>query len=250
MPPATDAAALLRTYPRRRPELPAAQARIYVEEYRRNRRGESSLTRIVQRLEGWMHEQMRSRQQVSSILEVGAGTLNHLPYEGPVPRYDIVEPFEELWRDSGHRERVTTFYRDIGEVPADPPYDRILSVAVLEHLTDLPSIVAQCIQRLHPEGEFAAAFPSEGGLLWGLSWRLTTGVSYRLRTGLDYAALMHHEHVNTADDIVGVLRHFFADVQVDRFPGPTRHSSFYSAARARCPRMQQAEAWLAAHFPA
>jgi hypothetical protein len=237
---------LLDSYPRLRPPLPEAQARIYVAEYRRNRRGESVLTRVVQRLEGWMHQAVRSVAPVDSLLELGAGTLNHVPYEPLVARYDVVEPFEDLCRDSPHRSRISQFYGDVTEIPTDHRYDRIVSVAVLEHLTDLPAVVAESVLRLCPTGELASAFPSEGGMLWALAWRLTTGVSYRLRTGLSYQALMRHEHVNTAEDILGVLRYFFGDVMVTRHPLPGAHTSFYTAARAMRPDQARAQAWLRA----
>jgi SAM-dependent methyltransferase len=201
---------------------------------------------MVQRLEAWMHRQVQGGPRQGAILEIGAGTLNHLPFERNWERYDVVEPFEDLWRDSPARARVTRFYSDIADVPLEPRYDRIISVAVLEHLTDLPAIVAQSALRLRADGEFTAAFPSEGGALWGLAWRATTGVSYRMRTGLPYAAVMRHEHVNTAAEIRAVLGYFFDRLALARFPAPLHHLSFYTAVRARGPRRLRAEPWLAA----
>jgi hypothetical protein len=240
----SDAEALLSSYPRARPPLSSEHARIYVEEYRRNRRGDSPLAAMVQRLEGWMHDAIKSPASTGSILEIGAGTLNHVPFENGRAPYDIVEPFEELWRDSPHRHKVGQFYRDIAEVPLTLSYDRILSVAVLEHLTDLPRMVAESVRRLDDKGRFAAAFPSEGGLLWGLAWRLTTGVSYRLRNRLPYSVVMKHEHVNSADDILRVLTYFFGTVRVRRFPLRWRHLSFYTVAIAANPLKARAETWL------
>jgi hypothetical protein len=224
--------------------LPAANERIYVDEYRRNRCGGSPLTRLVQGLEGWMQRQVAAGPAPGAILELGAGTLNHVSYETGWTCYDVVEPFEELWRDSPFRSQITTFYRDVADVPRDRAYDRILSVAVLEHLTDLPAIVAESVIRLKGDGEFAAAFPSEGGVLWGLAWRTTTGVSYRLRTGLRYASVMRHEHVNRAREILQVLGYFFQRLTVTRFPPLPHHLSFYTAVRARGPDVRRAREWL------
>src|SRR5205807_2443582 len=94
--------------------------------------------------ESWMHRTVANGTPGSRILELGAGTLNHLKFEPPADVYDVVEPFRALWDDSPYRTRVTTFYKDLGEIPDDHLYDRILSIAVLEHLTDLPRIVARC----------------------------------------------------------------------------------------------------------
>ena len=145
-----------------------------------------------------MHKMAANRGGRGSILELGAGSLNHFPYEARAPVYDCVEPFRELYEASAFRRRIRNLYEDIKDIPAYAGYDRILSVAVLEHLEDLPSIVARCGLLLSDVGVFQAGIPTEGGFLWGALWRLTTGVSYRLRTGLDYSTVMRHEHVNTA----------------------------------------------------
>jgi len=193
-----------------------------------------------------MHRQIACRRSSGSdsILEIGAGTLNHLPYEGHWKRYDIVEPFRELYQDSDQRQRVRTIYSDIREVPEQNRYDRVLSVAVLEHLTNLPEVVARSALLLTPTGTFQAGIPSEGGFLWGAAWRCTTGVSYRVRTGLSYGDLMRHEHVNDAAEILAVLRHFFSTVTVRRFPLPFHHLSFYACAEAAGARADFCAAFL------
>ena len=98
------------------------------------------------------------------LLEIGAGNLNHVPYLPEDCSYDVVEPFQELWRDSAHRSRVRHVYSDVREIPPGAHYDCIFSVAVLEHLTDLPFILARSGLLLREGGTFRAGFPSEGGL--------------------------------------------------------------------------------------
>jgi 2-polyprenyl-3-methyl-5-hydroxy-6-metoxy-1,4-benzoquinol methylase len=181
------------------------------------------------------------------ILEIGAGTLNHVPFEQSVDAYDVVEPFHTLWEDSPARSRVRTYYDDLGDVPNDLRYGRIISVAVLEHLDNLPWVIARSATMLSPGGLFQAGFPSEDGLLWGLSWRLTTGIAYRLRTGLDYAVVMHHEHLNSAREIITLVEYFFSEVQLSRFPLPFHHLSFYAAVSAREPRLDRCQSFLSEH---
>ncbi len=227
--------ALLARYPKSRPPLPDRHERVYVEHYRFNRAGDHGMPRLAQKLEAWMHRRV-ARGSPDTVLEIGAGTLNHVPYHPGAGVYDAVEPFRELWEDSPHRSRVRRIYASIEEVPPAERYDAVLSVAVLEHLTNLPAVVAEAARKLRAGGVFRAAFPSEGGLLWGLAWRFTTGVEFRLRHGLDYGALMRHEHVNTASEILAVLRHFFERVEIARFPLGGKHLSFYTAAEASGPR--------------
>ena len=132
--------------------------------------------------------------------------------------------------------KVRAFYNDISDVPAGRRYRRVTSVAVLEHLDDLPAMVARSGAATRQDGVFQAGIPSEGGSMWTLAWKTTTGVAYRLRNRLDYGVLMRHEHLNTAAEIEAVVGHFFADVRVARFPLPWRQLSFYSYLEAREPR--------------
>jgi SAM-dependent methyltransferase len=237
----TPAARLLRTYPRSRPPLSAAHQASYVEHYRANRSGEG-ISRIVVPLEAWMHRQV-VRRPAETILEIGAGNLNHVPYHRGVKAYDAVEPFRELWEDSPHRSSVRTIFGDIAEIPEQASYDLVLSIAVLEHLTDLPFLLARSALLLREGGCLCAGFPSEGGFLWGLAWRSTTGIAYRLKRGLDYGAIMRHEHVNSAREILLLLSYFFAEVEVARFPTPWHFLSFYTVASAAAPRLDRCREW-------
>ncbi len=236
-------APLLARYPKTRPPLPAAYAAVYEREYKMNREGGSFVTRISSGLESWMHRRVAAGP-AGDVLELGAGTLNQLPYEPENAAYDVVEPFTALYAQSPHRGRVRKVYADIGEVPADHRYARITSVAVLEHLDDLPAIVARAALLLADGGVFQAGIPSEGGFLWTLAWRTTTGVAYWRRNRLDYGVLMRHEHLNTAAEIEAVVAHFFGDVRLSRFPLPLRQLSFYSYLEARRSNRAVAEAFL------
>ena len=237
--------AILAQYPKTRPPLPAAYQAVYEREYRLNRDGGSFVTRISSGLEGWMHRRVATLAGEGDVLELGAGTLNQLDYEPPQAGYDIVEPFVALYADSPLLPRLRHVYADIGEVPAERRYRRITSVAVLEHLVDLPGIVARSALLLDPAGVFQAGIPSEGGFVWTLAWRTTTGVAYWRRNRLDYGVLMRHEHVNTAAEIEAVVGHFFGELDVARFPLPGRQLSFYSYLAARRPNRERAAAYLA-----
>ena len=235
--------ALLSTYPRSRPALSPEQQASYVEHYRRNRAGEQGLSRTVAKLESWMHRRVSEGITAGNLLEIGAGNLNHVPYLPETCTYDAVEPFRELLRDSPHRLRVRRVYSSLEEIPQSASYDCIFSVAVLEHLTDLPFILARSGLLLRQGGTFRAGFPSEGGLLWGLAWRLTTGLEYRLRRGLRYGAIMRHEHLNTASEILTLLDYFYQRVEISRFPLPVEHLSFYTTATASAPRLNRCKSF-------
>jgi hypothetical protein len=170
-----------------------------------------------------------------ATLEIGAGTLNQLPYEPSTAPYDVVEPFVALYRDSPHRSRVRNLYAAIEDVPAENRYDRVTSIATFEHVCALPAMVARAAAVLNPGGVLRAAIPSEGTLLWGLAWRCTTGLEFRMRHGLDYGVMMRYEHVNTAAEIEAVLRERFQSVRTRTF-GVSRGLSLYQCLICSHPR--------------
>ncbi len=234
---------LLNDFPRIRPQLPPVYQDIYEQEYKDNRSGQNPVQNLSQRVESWMHRQVAGQASNGSILEIGAGTLNHMPYEKETS-YDIIEPFTLLYEDSPHRERVRTAYTDICDVPDTLCYQRIISVAVLEHLEELPLTLAISACLLEPGGAFQAGIPSEGGFLWGLGWRTTTGLSYRVRTGLSYKTCMQHEHINNAPEIIALVKHFFKRVELRYFPLPHHHLSLYVYLHATEPEVNNCKLYL------
>jgi hypothetical protein len=180
-------------------------------------------------MESWMHRQVAKdvagKNEAPSTLEIGAGTLNHLRYEPPSSRYDVVEPITALAANSPLRSRIGAVFEDVRDV-RERRYERIISVAAFEHYANLPDIVSCCSDLLVPGGKLRVAIPSEGALLWTLGWKLTTGLEFRRRYGLDYSVLMKHEHVNTATEIEAVLRAFFSTVKRSLL-GITANLSFY-----------------------
>jgi SAM-dependent methyltransferase len=215
--------------------------RVYEAEYIRNREGNGIVQSFAMRLEGWMHRMVSkcgADHSNGPVLELGAGTLNHLSYEPNVTTYDVAEPFLSLLDVGNRRSRLRSVYRDIHDIEGQDIYSRILSIATLEHVLDLPQLVERAAHLVRPDGIFQSAIPSEGGLLWYLSWRYGTGLPFYLRTGLSYKELMAHEHVNNAEEIETVIRYYYEDVLVRRFPTRWLHGSFYTYIEGAKPRVR------------
>ena len=212
----SDVERVLSSFPKVRPELPETYWKLYAEHYRRNREGLSPASLLSQKMEGWMHRRVArdvaARKTSSRTLEIGAGNLNHVQYEPDSKIYDVVEELIELPEKSPQRHRIRHAYRSVDEI-RNEKYDRIISIAVLEHFCDLPTAVAKCALLLSSRGQMRIGIPSEGTILWRLGWGLTTGVEFRARYKLNYGVLMRHEHVNTAEEIESVLRFIFKNIR-------------------------------------
>jgi hypothetical protein len=233
-------------FPKERQPLPPEYAAIYLQHYRNSREGNSQILGLAQRMERWMHKKIAADVRDSgpkATLEIGAGNLNQLPYEPRTAPYDIVEPFRELFESSPFLGRIRNVYNDVAEIPAATRYDRITSIAVLEHISDLPVLIARSALLLAEGGTFRAGIPSEGTILWRLGWQMTTALDFRARYNLDYKVLMRYEHVNTASEIEEVLRYFFAEVRARAF-GLHRSLSFYQFFACSKPRRDRCGEYL------
>ena len=86
---------ILSGFPKTRPPLSPEHQAIALEARIMNREGGNLATRASNYLEGWMHRCVAGRQG-GHVLEIGGGTLNHVPYEAEAEVYDVVEPQVEL----------------------------------------------------------------------------------------------------------------------------------------------------------
>jgi len=242
---------LFSSFPKERPPLSPEYAAIYLGHYRNSREGSSKVLSLAKRAESWMHRKLAEDVKSGlrkSTLEIGAGTLNQLPYEPQSNPYDIVEPFHELYQASPSLARVRNIYDDIFDIPRTSRYERITSVAVLEHICNLPEVIAQSGLLLSEGGQFRAGIPSEGTILWRLGWKATTALAFKRRYNLDYEVLMKHEHVNSAKEIEEVLRYFFAEVKGSAF-GLARPLSFYQFYACAKPRLEECLDYLKSNAP-
>jgi hypothetical protein len=231
---------MFENFPKTRPPLPKEIQAVYSTHYKSNREGKTTASSLAQRMESWLHTQVARdvanlEDSAKVTLELGAGTLNQLHYEPAVYPYDIVEPFTDLYKNSPLLGKVRNIYSDISEIPASCSYNRITSVATLEHICNLPEVIAMSGLLLAENGVFRASIPSEGTWLWTLGWKLTTGLEFKLKYGFNYGLLMKHEHVNTANEIEEVLEYFFRDVTCKVF-GLSKAISLYRYYECRNPK--------------
>ena len=229
---------ILSRYPKERPSLSVEQRELYKHEYLMNREGKDFMSSLSQKIESWMHVKVNNYLDGNKFLELGAGSLNHFKYfdRSNVQQYDVVEPFNFLYESSKYKNSVNNYYNDISS--CNEKYDRIFSIATLEHIENLPKALSKSCEILNDDGVMINAIPCEGGALWGLAWRISTGLSYKLRTGLSYKKIMLHEHLNEYEEIVSLINYFFDEVEVIFFPIYGKHFSLYACIVSKKPNIE------------
>ncbi len=228
---------LLQSYPRKRGKLAEEYKKIYTKHYKENRDGKTRVSSLSRRMEYWMHWKVaKSSSLESKTLELGGGTLNQLDFERTAV-YDVVEPYEQLFQNSSNLAYVRNIYSDISEIENEK-YDRIISVACLEHVEDLPEMVRLSTILLRPGGKMCVAIPNEGRFLWKFAYTMTTGREFKKRYGLDYETIMRYEHINTADEIEKILMYYFKNVKRSLL-GISKDFAFYRYYECNTPRKRR-----------
>jgi len=218
---------VINKFPKKRITLNDEYLRIYQEHYIANRGGSGLAHFIAQKMESWMHKKVSSREG-KDILELGAGNLNHLKFEKSFVNYDIIEPFKDLYQNNPQVKKIRNIFVSTSEVIHK--YDKIISIATLEHLVNLPKEIELCKNLLKQDGIFQVAIPCEGEFAFKLGWLLTTAISFKLKYNLDYSKLIEYEHINTIDEIMTILEHNFKIINFSRSPFilPVKNLSFYA----------------------
>lgn len=217
-----DGAKLIKKYPKIREDLPKKYKEICQIHYFENRNAKTQMSRLSMLFERWMHKKVAKKSFYrAKTLEIGAGTLNQIPYEKCKEKtgnnmeggYDIVEPKSELYENSEYINFINNKYRDIKDICGNQKYDRIISIACFEHIEDLPDVIKRSGKILKKDGVMQIAIPNEGRFLWRFAYTISTGLEFRRRYGLDYNVIMKYVHINNADEIDCLLRYYFKKIK-------------------------------------
>ena len=213
---------LIKKYPKKRGVLPKPIRIIFNKHYSDNRN--NFLSQLSER---WLHTSIDERNKKNTTLEIGAGTLNHLKYEIK-KHYDIIEPKKFLYKHSINKKLINKSYDDIKLTP-DNYYKRIISCAVLEHITDLPDYLYVSSFKLKKRGYQQHSIPCEGYPMWDILWFMFSGILFKLKFGYSFKYIQKHEHVNNFDEIKSLISFFYKKVEIKfSYPFYNKYLSFYA----------------------
>ncbi len=234
---------LIKKYPKKRPALSKEVKKIFDIEYKKNR--ENLLSQLS---ESWLHFAIKGRNLLfNTTLEIGAGSLNHLKYENFSKKhiYDVIEPKKFLYENNKNKFLVNKFYKSLNNTKKNS-YSRIISCAVLEHLEDLPYYLYLSSQKMKKNGYQSHSIPCEGYPIWNITWFLISGITFKLRTGKSFKEIQRHEHLNSFDEILKLVKFFYKDVQI-KYSYPfffSPYVSFYSNLTFKNPIRKNINAYL------
>lgn len=226
-------------YPKKRPPLPKGIKKIFNKHYLNNRQN-----LLSQLSEIWLHSSMDDRKSKKKTLEIGAGTLNHLPYEDNNKIYDIIEPKKFLIDSSKYKKKINKSFSNLRGCKKNY-YDRIISCAVLEHLTNLPKFLYESSFKINKKGYQQHSVPCEGYPFWNISWFLFNALIFRIKYGFDFKYIAKHEHVNNLDEIIILIKFFYKKVKIKySYPFFNKYFSFYANIKFSNPNKKNINKYL------
>lgn len=156
------------------------------------------------------------------VLEVGAGTGQHLQYvKHKYKKYTLTDISESLLHEAEklHKDKNSLAFEiaDATQLPYDDnQFDRLVSVYNLEHLPQPHNVLKEWQRVVKPGGTISIAIPAEGGLAWRLGRHFSTRRSFA-KHDLDLDYIIAREHINAAYNLISLIKHYF----------PKRRDSYY-----------------------
>ena len=152
------------------------------------------------------------------VLEVGAGTGEHIKY--------VRHGFEEYILSDLDQETLRVAEKKLSGVHdgklkyesqkaesltyADNSFDRLIAIHVLEHIHQPHIVLREWYRVLKSGGVLSILIPTDPGL----AWRLGRNMGPRrnaLAKGIEYDYVMAREHVNSCNNLIALLRHYFPE---------------------------------------
>lgn len=161
------------------------------------------------------------------VLEIGAGTGEHLPFVRHQFNHYVLTDLDPKTLDvarsklGGVAEGKLSFEVQAGSTLAYPDnsFDRVVAVHVLEHIYQPHLVIKELSRVLKRGGVLSILIPTDPGLAWRLGRRLGPRKN-ALAQGIAYDYVMAREHVNSCNNLVAILRHYFPNATESWWPFP------------------------------
>ena len=160
------------------------------------------------------------------ILVVGAGSGEHLNFiDCQFNSYTISDIDKRMISLAKSRFNSRKFSKNISfEIQSansltynDSTFDRLIASHVLEHIYEPHKAVEEWIRVTKNGGILSVLIPADPGLAWSLG-RCLGPRKHALSLGIPYDYLMAREHVNSCNNLIAILRHYFPESSESFWP--------------------------------
>lgn len=176
-----------------------------------------------------VEKQFDDKAHFDRVLEIGAGTGEHLPFvRHRFSNYVLTDLDPETLAVAKkklhglHQEKISFEVQTGGRLDyPDATFDRVVAVHVLEHIYQPHLVIKELYRVLKKGGVLSILIPTDPGLAWRLGRRLGPRKN-ALAQGIAYDYVMAREHVNSCNNLIAILRHYFPVAAESWWPLPVR----------------------------
>jgi len=186
---------------------------------------DSIQSRVMRASHKFAEKAFSDQVHFSRVLEVGAGTGEHLPFV--IHSFDeyILTDFDQKALDIANNKYSDKyagklkFQKQSGEQLSynDNVFDRVIATHILEHIYQPHLVVKEWARVLKNNGILTVLLPTDPGLGWRMAKHFGPRRNAILK-GIPYDFIMAREHVNSCTNLVYILRHYFPDMSEGWWP--------------------------------
>ncbi len=180
---------------------------------------------FLKRSHQWSEKDFGDNSYFEKVLEVGAGTGEHLKYVRHGFREywltDLNPPFlDQIASHKTHSKqgKICIEKQDATALTfAEESFDRVIAAHVLEHLVHPEKTLREWMRVLKPGGILTVLLPCDPGVGWRLG-RFLVARNKFIEAGIDYDYWIAREHVNPINNSVTFIRYYFPKLKESWLP--------------------------------
>lgn len=161
------------------------------------------------------------------VLEIGAGTGEHLTFvRHHFDKYILTDQDPKTLdkariKLAGIHNGKLAFEEQVGSILAYPDnsFDRLVATHVLEHIYPPHLAIKEWVRVLKDQAVLSILIPTDPGLAWRLG-RYIGPRRNALARGIAYDYIMAREHINSCNNLIAILRHYFPERKEAWWPLP------------------------------
>lgn len=174
-----------------------------------------------------VEKKYHSHQHFNRVLEIGAGTGEHISFvRHTFDEYILTDHDPKTLEVAKKKlseiyEKNVRFETQIGNTIAfnDNTFDRLVATHVLEHIYQPHLALKEWCRVLKDGGVLSILIPTDPGIAWRLGRHLGPRKN-AIAKGIAYDYVMAREHVNSCNNLIAILRHYFPESKEFWWPLP------------------------------